>query len=112
MIATANAPDDRKFAIGSCMDRIHTNRIAAVTPLIFSGLAFAVVMANIVAGVPPQPDEYASAHVWQLLMGAQLPLILLFALTANWHRRATAFLLAAQLIAIVIACLPVWLAGY
>ena len=47
-----------------------------------------------------------------LLLVLSAPLILLFALTANWHRRATAFLLAAQLIAIVIACLPVWLAGY
>lgn len=94
------------------MDRIRINRIAGIAPLIFSGMAFAIVMTNIVAGVPPRPDENTSAHLWQLLMVAQLPLILLFAATANWRRRPTAFLLAIQAIAIAIACVPVWLAGY
>lgn len=94
------------------MDRVEINRIAAVAPLVLSALAFAIVIANIIAGMAPQPDENASAHVWQLLMAGQLPLILLFVATANWRRRSTVFLLAAQIFGIVVACLPVWLAGY
>jgi hypothetical protein len=76
------------------MTQARVSRIAAVLPLLCSALAFAVVMANILSGVRPEPDENASAHLWQLLMIAQLPLILLFAATADWrtgvcHRPAT-----------------------
>jgi len=88
------------------------SRVAAILPLAFSGLAFAIVMANIIAGVPPQPDENASAHIWQLLMAAQLPLILLFVATADWRKRSSALLLIMQIACIAAACLPVWLAGY
>ena len=88
------------------------NRISAVVPLVLSGLAFIIVMANILAGVAPQADENASAHLWQLLMLAQLPLIMLFAVTANWRSRAAIVWIAAQLLGIAIACVPVWLAGY
>ena len=94
------------------MNRIAINRAASILPLVLSGVAFTIVMANIIAGVPPQPDENASAHAWQLLMTAQLPLILLFVATAEWRRRQAAIVLAAQLFGIAIACLPVWLAGY
>ena len=94
------------------MTAARLNRIAAVLPLSCSALAFAVVMANILAGVPPQPDENASAHVWQVLMVLQLPLMMLFLVTADWHRRATAAMLVLQLLGIALACLPVWMAGY
>jgi len=90
----------------------HLSRVAAVLPLVFSLLAFAIVMANILAGVPPQPDEIASAHVWQLLMAAQVPLVLLFLITADWRTRWPALVLALQIFGIAIASLPVWLAGY
>ena len=88
------------------------NRVAAVLSLVFSLLAFAVVMANIITGVPPQPDENASAHIWQLLVMLQPPLILLFAVTADWRRWTPVGLIALQLFGIALACLPVWLAGY
>ena len=88
------------------------NRIGAVVPLIFSALAFATVMANVLAGVPPQPDENASAHLWQLLMAGQLPLIALFLLTADWRSRKPVLIAGLQVFAIAMAALPVWLAGY
>lgn len=94
------------------MTHAQINRVAAILPLVFSAFAFLLVMANILAGVPPQPDEDASAHLWQLLVGIQLPLILLFVATADWHERRAAIFLGAQVLALAIACAPVWLAGY
>ena len=94
------------------MTRTRLNRIAALLPLIFSALAFVIVMANIFARVTPQPDENTNAHLWQALMLAQLPLIFLFVITSNWRTRLPALLVGAQLLGIAIACAPVWLAGY
>jgi uncharacterized membrane protein len=94
------------------MTRAQINRFTGLLPLLLSLLAFAIVMANILAGARPQSDENASAHLWQLLMVSQLPLILLFIATADWRSRATALLIGLQLLGIVLACLPVWLAGY
>jgi hypothetical protein len=94
------------------MTQARINRVAAILPLVFSAFAFLLVMANIVAGVPPQPDEDASAHIWQLLVGIQLPLILLFVVTADWRKRQAAIFLGTQIVALAIACAPVWLAGY
>jgi hypothetical protein len=94
------------------MTQAKIKRIAAIIPLVFSAIAFVLVVANILAGVPPQFDENASAHIWQLLMLAQLPFILLFVVTADWRERTPALLVALQLVGIALACLPVWLAGY
>ena len=94
------------------MRRLRLNRAAALLPLLLSALAFALVVANVAAGVSPQPDEDASAHLWQLLMVAQLPLIVLFLATADWRRGGPALLVGLQLCGIALACLPVWLAGY
>jgi hypothetical protein len=94
------------------MTRTEVNRAAGIIPLVFSALAFGIVIANVIARVPPQSDEDASAHLWQLLMAAQLPLLIVFVATADWRKRSTASLLTAQLLAVGLACLPVWLAGY
>ena len=94
------------------MTQSGVNRVASIAPLIFSAVAFAIVMANIVARVPPQTDENASAHVWQLLMAGQLPIIVAFLATSDWRNRSTKLILAAQLAAFAAAAVPVWLAGY
>ena len=94
------------------MTRARLNRVSAIVPLIFSALAFAIVMANVLAGIAPQPDETTSAHLWQTLMLLQLPLILVFAATANWRTASPPLLIGAQLLGIATACTPVWLAGY
>ncbi len=95
------------------MTAMSINRISAWVPLVCSGLAFAIVIANIIARVPPQPDENASAHLFQLLMIAQLPFITAFAATADWSRWIRpARLLGLQALAITVALVPVWLAGY
>lgn len=94
------------------MTAARVGRVAGVAALACSTLAFAIVVANVALGVPPQADEDASAHLWQLLVGAQLPLIVLFLATADWRRRGTPLLLAGQLLALTAACVPVFLAGY
>ena len=94
------------------MTRADVNRASLVLPLLFSLLAVVVVVANIVAGVQPQPDENASAHIWQLLIIAQLPFMAVFMTTAKWRTWSPALLFGAQLAAMGIACVPVWLAGY
>jgi cytochrome bd-type quinol oxidase subunit 2 len=89
------------------------NRLAVWIPFLCSGVAFGIVMANIIAGVQPQSDENASAHLWQLLMVAQLAFMVVFVATANWrHSKRQTTIVALQLAAFVAAALPVWLAGY
>jgi hypothetical protein len=93
------------------MTRASLKRIGIWVPLTCSVAAFALVIANIVAGVRPQPDENTSAHLFQLLIAGQIPFIGLFAATTdNWHYAAR--LIALQLLAIGLAFLPVWVAGY
>lgn len=94
------------------MTREHIGRIAGVAPLACSAFAFAIVIANVALRVPAQPDEGASAHMWQLLIAVQLPLIAVFVVTADWHRPKASVLLGAQLLALTAACVPVFLAGY
>ncbi|HEV2595243.1 MAG TPA: hypothetical protein VGU01_08610 [Sphingomicrobium sp.] len=94
------------------MTRAGVNRASFLVPLILSGAALAIVLGNIAAGVRPQPDENTSAHLWQLLMAAQVPVIFAFIATADWRTRSSAGLLAIQLAAFASACIPVWLAGY
>ena len=95
------------------MTETRINRISVWVPLLCSGLAFAIVLANIIARVPPQPDENSSAHLWQLLMVAQLPFVALFLVTADWQRWQRSLTIAAlQFAAIAAAAIPVWLAGY
>ena len=94
------------------MTRTGINRVSLFLPLAFSAVAFVVVMANIAAGVGPQPDETSSAHLWQLLIVLQLPFVLLFLATAEWRTMSPALLFGLQLAAIGGACIPVWLAGF
>lgn len=94
------------------MTQSGVNRVTSLAPLIFSAIAFSIVMANIVARVPPRPDENASAHIWQLLMAGQLPIIGIFLATSDWRMRSSRLILAAQLAAFAGAAIPVWLAGY
>lgn len=75
--------------------------------------ALVLVLGNVAAGVPPQPDENSSAHLFQLAMAAQVPLLTLFMATADWTRaRATIILLAAQLCSAVAAVGALWWSGY
>jgi hypothetical protein len=60
---------------------------SAFLPVAMSLVALAVVLAFLAMhGPAPQPDEGAAAHIWQLLMAAQAPIVLFFA--AKWLPRS------------------------
>lgn len=87
---------------------------SAFLPVAMSLGAFVTVLAFLVShGPAPQADEGAAAHIWQLLMAAQIPVVLFFA--AKWLRRSprqAAPVLILQLGAAAVALTPVYLLGW
>ena len=64
-------------------------------------------------GVAPEHDEGAAAHLWQLLMAAQLPIVAFFAF--RWLRRApgkAVTVLATQILAAAAAITPIYILGW
>ena len=60
---------------------------SAFLPVAMSLAALTLVLGYLVRyGVARQPDEGAVAHLWQLLMAGQLPVLLFFAV--KWLPRA------------------------
>jgi hypothetical protein len=63
-------------------------------------------------GLVREPDEGAAAHIWQLLMAGQMPVLLFFAV--KWLPRAprqTLCVLGLQLLAVLAAMAPVYFLG-
>ena len=85
-------------------------RPSAYVPITMSFAAFTVVLGYVVIyGAARQPDEGAAAHIWQLLVGAQVPLIAFF--LVKWLPRAPQAalrVLALQFVALLIAAAPVY----
>jgi uncharacterized membrane protein YoaK (UPF0700 family) len=75
--------------------------------------ALAIVLLHVIRyGVAREADEGTSAHLWQLLMAAQLPVIAVFAV--KWLPQApkqAVTILALQLAAALAALAPVFLLG-
>jgi len=89
-------------------------RPSGYLPLVMSvGALVAIVWFVAAHGVVHQPDEGAQAHLWQLLVAGQLPIIAWFALT--WlpdARRPALVVLALQASAVlVLAVAPLWALG-
>lgn len=84
---------------------------SAVVPMGMSFAALSVVFAHIaVAGLARQPDEGAAAHMWQLLVVGQLPLLLFY--TVKWLPKAprqALCVLALQAAAMIASMAPVYL---
>ncbi len=78
-------------------------------PLAMSGAALALVFAHIaLVGTARQADEGLEAHLWQLLMAGQLPIVAFFAISWLPRRPGQALLvLALQLAAGLAAVAPV-----
>jgi len=94
------------------MTRATINRIALPVPMILSALAAALALASILAGVRGGGDEGWQAHLFQLLIAAQLPVIAVVAATANWRRpRVVAGIVALYIAGLCVAFVPVALAG-
>jgi len=75
------------------------NGMCCVAPLLLSVMALALVAQGVIQyGTHPPAGEGLQAHLFQVLMLAQIPLIAVFAATADWRARARSLrLLAAQL---------------
>jgi len=87
------------------MDRRKINHMCGVVPVVFSLLALLIVIAAVVTGRESDgTDEGALAHIFQLLIVAQVPFILAFLATADWGRFAqVARPLALQVLAVGLA---------
>jgi FtsH-binding integral membrane protein len=86
-------------------------RASAFLPIVMSLFALGIVLTHIVLfGTARQPDEGTAAHLWQLLMAGQLPIVLFFAF--RWLPRAPRYallVLALQAAAAVAALAPVYI---
>jgi hypothetical protein len=95
------------------MDRSILRQPAALIPIAMSLAAFFTVMFHIVIfGAAREADEGAAAHIWQLLMAGQMPIVAFCAI--KWlpsdPRRALQ-VLAAQITAALAALAPVYWLG-
>ena len=83
---------------------------SAFLPMAMSLAALALVLGHVaIFGVAHEADEGTSAHLWQLLMAGQVPVIGYFAL--KWLPRAPGKalrVLAMQFVAGLAACAPVY----
>lgn len=90
---------------------------SAFLPLAMSLAALSVIalaavwtFAHTGHGLVPEPDEGTAAHLWQLLMAGQLPILLFFAI--KWLPRSPRpilYVLGLQIAAILAAMAPVYL---
>jgi hypothetical protein len=75
-----------------------------------SMIALAIVLGYAARfGVARQADEGTAAHLWQLLIAGQLPLVAFFAI--RWmprEPRQACLILAIQVCALFAAMFPVW----
>jgi hypothetical protein len=75
-------------------------------------LVIAIGVAGGIDRVQREPDEGTAAHLWQLLMAAQFPIIVYFGI--KWLPRSPRFaliVLGVQFLAAVAAMAPVFLLG-
>ena len=83
---------------------------SAFIPLGMSLIALALLIGHILFfGTERQADEGAAAHIWQLLMAGQLPIIAFFAI--KWlpqSPKQAVFVLALQFVAAMASIAPVF----
>jgi peptidoglycan/LPS O-acetylase OafA/YrhL len=86
-------------------------RPSAFLPVAMSLAALVTVLVALaIGGVARETDEGTAAHIWQLLMGGQLPIMAYFAI--RWLPQAprqALYVLALQLAVALAALAPVYL---
>jgi hypothetical protein len=84
---------------------------SAFLPFVFSLCALLTLVVHLALfGVVHETDEGTAAHIWQLLMAGQIPIIAFFAI--KWLTRApkqAIFILALQAVAALAALAPVYI---
>ena len=85
-------------------------RPSAFLPVAMSIAALTVVLTSVTFfGVVRDADEGTAAHLWQILIAGQLPIVAFFAF--RWlprAARAAVSVLAVQVVALVAALVPVY----
>jgi hypothetical protein len=95
--------------------RLLSGKPSAFAPMLMSAAALALVVGCIVARpdmVVRDGDEGAIAHIWQILMAGQLPLVAYFVI--KWFPRVprqTLYILALQIGAALAAMAPLYFLG-
>jgi hypothetical protein len=83
---------------------------SAWLPMVISLVALAVVLSHVAMfGVVREADEGTAAHIWQILMAAQVPIVAFFAI--KWlpqTPRQALMVLALQSVAALAALAPVF----
>jgi hypothetical protein len=89
-------------------------RPSGFLPVAMSSIALLLVLAQVATvGVEPQADEGTAAHIWQLLMVAQLPLIAYFAIRlVPTAPKQGLIVLVTQLVFALVAAMPVVQLGF
>ena len=86
----------------------------AIIPIAMSIGAILTVLYQVVFhGIAAQPDEGALAHIWQILMAGQVPIVAFYAI--KWMPqvpKAALQVLAVQIGAALAALAPVYLLGW
>ena len=89
-------------------------KASALIPVVMSLVALILVAIQVaIYGTRPEPDEGALAHLYQLLVAGQLPVIAYFAF--RWLRRAPLQglrVVVAQAFALAAALVPVHMMGW
>lgn len=84
---------------------------SAFIPMLLAVTALALLVVRLLTvGIAPRPDEGTTAHLWQLLMVCQVPLITWFAL--RWLRKAPGralVIITVQLTLMLAALAPVFI---
>jgi hypothetical protein len=91
------------------MDISIMKKPSAFLPLAMSFAALAVLALSAMFGVAREADEGAAAHLWQILMAAQIPIMAFFAI--KWLPRTprqALLVLALQVGAALAALAPVF----
>ena len=96
------------------MSIVPVKQPSAIVPVLMSVAALVTVLVHILlVGTAPQADEGTAAHIWQLLMVGQIPLILFYSI--KWLPRTpkTALsVLAVQIGAAFAAAGPIFWLGW
>ena len=84
---------------------------SAFLPVTMSLIALATVLIHVAMfGTAREADEGTAAHIWQLLMAAQIPIVAYFAI--KWLPQAprqAPYILALQIVAALAALAPVFI---
>ena len=95
------------------MNKSSWERPSAWLPVLMSMTALGIVLIHIVRfGTAREADEGTSAHLWQILMAGQVPIIAFFAI--RWlprNPKPALLILAIQAIAGIAALSPVYYLG-